>query len=146
VGAGLWLATLAAADVALLRRDRGCLYPEWTAPIAAAVPPQASVAGTYVTWFPFREHPYLEFHRRRAGDLAQARPDYVLWGGHHLEEPMFARLRRELGPFLAGRADTVAVTTCLLWNRDPPATSLGDELASTTRSTWERFGKGDPAS
>jgi hypothetical protein len=144
--AGVWLATLAGADVALLRRDRGCRYSEWTAPIVLAVPPKATVAGTYVTWFPFREHPYLEFHRRRAGDLALARPDYVLWGGHHLEDPMFARLRRELGPFLAGHADTLAVATSGCYGTLTLLRPRWDELASTTRSTWERFGKGDPAS
>ena len=144
--AGVWLATLAAADVVLLRRDRGCRYREWTAPIVAALPPNTSVAGTYVTWFPVREHPYLEFHRRRAGDLALAQPDYVLWGGHHLEDPIFARLRRELGPFLAGHADTLAVTSSACYGTVTLVRPRWNELAPTIRSTWERFGEGDPAS
>jgi hypothetical protein len=141
----VWLACLVGADAVLLRRDRGCDYPVWTRPAVAPIPPGASIAGTYVTWFPVREHPYLEFHRRRAGDLAAARPDYVLWGGAHLEDPIFLRLRRELGPFLAAHADTMAVSTSHCYGRLTLLKPRWTEIDPVTVSSWERFGEGEPA-
>ncbi len=131
--AGIWILWLAGADAALLVRNRDCDYRAWTAPFERAVPAGAPVAGTFLTWFPLRDHPYLEFHRRRAGDLLEARPEYVIWGDAHSRDPLFERLRRELGPFLAAHADTVAASASPCygnavlyrprWDEAPPGAS-----------------------
>ncbi len=143
----VWVLNLAAADAALLWRNRGCDYGAWGSSLAQGIPPGSQVGGSFLVWFPLRDRQLLEVHRHRAGDLADARPEFVIWGDRHLEEPMFDRLREELGPFLATHADTVATaqspcygTTCLLrvnWDRLPPETS----------TRWERYGgETEPAS
>jgi len=145
-GAVLWLSVLAAADLALLHRNRDCRYRDWVAPLAQSVPEHASVAGTFVTWFAFHDHPYYELHRRRAGDLADARPDLVIWGDTHETDPIFFRLRAELGPFLATHADTLATSASGCYGNAALLRPHWDALDPHVAATWERFGKGDPAS
>jgi hypothetical protein len=146
LGAGLWLLVLAGADGALLARNRDCRYQDWATPLAGAAPARASVAGTFVTWFAFHEHPYAEFHRRRAGDLADLRPDIVIWGDIHLSDPIFARLRAELGPFLAAHADTLAVSRSDCYGNTVALRPRWNELDPRISQRWERFGKGDGVS
>ena len=143
-GAAIWVLILAAADAALLARDRECRYEDWTAPLAAALPPGTSVAGTFVTWFAAREHPYFEFHRRRAGDLADVRPDRVMWGDTHSTDPMFSRLRAELGSFLAAHSDTMARSVSRCYGDAVVLRPRWDELDPRVAVTWERFGKEEP--
>ena len=145
-GAVLWLAVLAAADLALIHRNRDCRYHDWVAPLMQPVPEHASVAGTFVTWFAFHDHPYYEMHRRRAGDLADARPDIVIWGDAHTTDPIFSRLREELGPFLAAHADTLARSPSDCYGNTTVLRPRWNELDPHVAATWERFGKGDPAS
>jgi 4-amino-4-deoxy-L-arabinose transferase-like glycosyltransferase len=145
-GAVLWLSVLAAADLALLHRNRDCRYRDWVAPLVQSVPEHASVGGTFVTWFAFHDHPYYELHRRRAGDLADARPQIVIWGDAHTMDPIFSRLRNELGPFLAAHADTLARSASGCYGNAAVLRPHWDELDPRIAASWERFGKGDPAS
>jgi hypothetical protein len=142
----IWLVMLASADAALLARNRDCRYRSWAEPLSAAVPARASVAGTFVTWFAFHEHPYFEFHRQRAGDLALARPELVVWGDAHMRDPMFARLREELGPFLAAHADTLARSGSGCYGDAVLLRPRWNELDPQISRSWERFGKGEGAS
>ena len=137
----LWIGTLAGADAVLLEKHRDWNYEAWTAPLRTAVPREASVAGTFLTWFPLRDHPYLEVHRRRAGDLADSRPAYVIWGDSHLQEPIFDRLRRELGPFLAANADTMAVCRSPGYGTAVVLRPRWEMLPPRVASGWERYGK-----
>jgi len=140
VGWGLlWVLVLAGADGALLRRNRECRYEVWAQPLAAPVPAGASVAGTFVTWFVFRDHPYLEIHRQRAGDLYDARPAYLVWGGRHMQDPIFERLRTELGPFLAEHADPVASTTSSCYGDAVLYRPRWDEADPEVAKRWERY-------
>ena len=145
-GAVLWLAVLAAADLALIHRNRDCRYRDWVTPFMQTVPEHASVAGTFVTWFAFHDHPYYEMHRRRAGDLADARPEVVIWGDAHSMDPIFSRLREELGPFLAAHADTLARSSSGCYGNAAVLRPRWDELDPHVATSWERFGKGDPGS
>ena len=145
-GAALWISVLAAADLALIHRNRDCRYRDWVAPLVQSVPEHASVAGTFVTWFAFRDHPYLELHRRRAGDLVDARPEFVIWGDAHEMDPIFSRFREELGPFLESHADTVAKSTSACYGNAAVLRPRWAELDPKSAADWERFGKGDPAS
>ena len=145
-GAFLWLAVLVAADLALIHRNRDCRYRDWVAPLLQSVPEHASVAGTFVTWFAFHDHPYYELHRRRAGDLADTRPQVVIWGDAHTMDPIFSRLRAELGPFLAAHADTLAQSASGCYGNAAVLRPHWEELDPRVAAGWERFGKGDPAS
>jgi len=140
--AALWIANLVLVDTGLLRRNRACDRKAWAAPLVEAAAPGASVAGTFLTWFDFKDRTYLEFMRRRAGDVYDARPDYIVWGEALQQTPNLARLRRELGPVLAAHADTVAHTgsspcygTAVLyrprWEEVPPALA----------QSWRRYGE-----
>jgi hypothetical protein len=137
--AALWLANLLAADAALLRRNRHCDYDAWTRPLSEAVPERASVAGTFLDLFPFREHRFYSVSRVRAGDLFDAQPAYLIWSKELTEAPQFARLRRELGPFLNAHADVVlrvdspCYGSAVLYR---PRWDEGTEAAAG----WERFG------
>jgi hypothetical protein len=137
----LWLAFLAAADVGLLVRDRACGYDRFRAELAAAAPPGSRVAGSFVTWFAFPGHAYMEFHRRRAGDLAEAQPDLVVWGDSHLMEPIFDRLRSELTPWLSQHADTVAVAVSPCYGTAAVLRPRWNELDPDAARRWERFGE-----
>ena len=145
-GAILWLSVLAAADLTLLHRNRDCRYREWAGALVHGVPDKASVAGTFITWFAFHDHPYYELHRRRAGDLALAHPDVVIWGDLHSMDPMFSRLRDELGPFLAAHSDTLGRSMSACYGNAFVLRPHWSELDPHTAEGWERFGKGDPAS
>jgi hypothetical protein len=79
-------------------------------PLTEAIPEGASVAGSYLTWFSLRDHPYFDYTRRLAGDIYDGRADYVIWGDRLWAEPRFEGLRRELGPLLEAHADRVAET------------------------------------
>jgi len=107
---GLWIALLLGADAALLYRNRSCDHPRWVEPLTEAIPEGASVAGSYLTWFSLRDHPYFDYTRRLAGDIYDGRADYVIWGDRLWAEPRFEGLRRELGPLLEAHADRVAET------------------------------------
>jgi len=133
-----WLGILLAADAVLLRRAKDCDYAAWASSLAEPVPDGASVAGTFLGWFPLRDHPYLEVHRRLAGDLADRRPDYVAWGDAHLRDPLFDRLRRELGPFLAVHADTVATAASDCYGDAVLLRPRWEELPAEAAS-WERW-------
>jgi hypothetical protein len=109
VGA-VWIGTLLGADLALLHRNRSCDHPRWSSDITRAIPDGASVAGSFLTWFPLRDHPYFDYTRRLAGDIYDARADYVIWGDALWAEPRFEGLRSELGPLLEAHADRVART------------------------------------
>ena len=106
----LWVGTLLGADLSLLHRNRSCDHPRWSAAVVDAIPEGASVAGSFLTWFPLRDHPYLDYTRRLAGDIYDARADYVIWGDALWAEPRFEGLRDELGPLLEAHADRVAET------------------------------------
>jgi hypothetical protein len=145
VGLGLlWVLNLAAADIALLWRNRDCRYREWTQALAEPVPEGASVAGTFLTWFAFHDHRYLEVHRRRAGDLLDARPDYVVWGDHHMQDPLFERLRMELGPFLADHADVVATSPSSCYGNAVLYRPRWAEARPEEAAGWERYDKETP--
>ena len=97
------------------------------------------VAGTYLSWFDLKDFSYIEFTRRRAGDVYDAQPDYVIWGGSVLDQSNFSRLRDELGVYLKAHADTSAVASSpcygslvLLKPDWQPAEGLN--------TSWERWG------
>ena len=135
--AGAAVANFLLADVALLRRS--CAYAPVAEWISEKVPPEASVAGTFLTWFPLRDRRYLEVHRNRAGDLADRRPEYVIWGDRHLEEPLFDRLREELGPFLVRHAEEVGRLDRSCYGNLVLYRVRWDEAGPATTQAWERW-------
>jgi hypothetical protein len=129
--AGLWAANLAAADAGLLKRNRGCDYDAWLAPIARALPVEAGVAGTFRVWFPLRNHDFHEIGRIKAGDLADRGVEYVIWETGAGAAADSLRLTAELGSLLEtfgearARSDTPCYGSAILyqldWNRVPDA-------------------------
>lgn len=139
----LWLANLFAADAALLLRNRRCDYDAWTRPLAEAVPEEASVAGSFLDWLPFRDHPFYSVSRVRAGDLYDTRPAYLIWSKDLTEAPQFARLRSELGPFLDSHADVVLGVDSPCYGSAVLYRPRWDEGTAAT-AAWERFGLDAP--
>ncbi len=138
----LWLANLLLADAALLRRNRACDYEAWSRPLAAAVPAGAGVAGSFLAWLPFRDHPFYSVSRVRAGDLHEARPEYLVWSEDLTQGPQFARLRRELAPFLAEHAEVLLRIESACYGTAVLYRPRWDEANA---ANWERYGLDDAA-
>lgn len=137
----LWAGHLAAADAALLWRNRHCDYRAWSGAIDALVPERAAVAGSFLVWFPLRERSFLEIHRRKAGDLYDARPEYVVWGDVHTADPYFERMRRELEPVLARHADVIGGSTDPCYGATLVYRVQWEEVDPALAAGWERYGK-----
>ena len=137
--AALWLANLFAADAALLVRNRPCDYDAWARPLTEVVPEDASVAGPFLAWLPFRDHRFYSVSRVRAGDLYDARPAYLIWSKDLTEAPQFARLRRELGPFLDSHAEVVLRVDSPCYGSAVLYRPRWDEGIDVAAG-WERFG------
>jgi len=139
------LLNFAAADAALLWRNRNCDYDAWVSRIRDAVPAGTPAAGTFVTWFPFRDDPYLEFVHHRAGDVADRRPPYLIWDRRTLDDPGYDRLRREMEPILEKHADPVAESDSRCYGRATVYHMRWDELSPAQAATLEHWAEPDSA-